>query len=111
MVSSHRIPTIAILRIFIGAIKQARHLGRGTEKTKKATKLNLSFSVSHEASDIIGSNKKSTSKKEPTSVSEIAISYLQKNIIIPLLCQCGLFIHTCVSKNSIVSKDVIFYFP
>ena len=29
---------------------------------------------------------------------------MHKNIIIPpLLCQCGLFIQTCVSKNSIVS--------
>ena len=31
-----------------------------------------------------------------------------KNIIISLLCQCGLFMCTCVSKNSIVSKDLIF---
>ena len=51
----------------------------------------------------------STSKKDPTSVSEIAVWYLLKNIIIPLLCQCGLFIHTCVSKNTFVSKDAIFY--
>ena len=55
------------------------------------------------------SNKKSTSKKQSTSVSRITI-YLHKNIIIPLLFQCGLFIHTCVSKNSIVFKDLIFYF-
>ena len=27
----------------------------------------------------------------------------------PLLCQCSLFIHMCVSKNSIVFKEVIFY--
>ena len=25
------------------------------------------------------------------------------------LCQCGLFMHTCVSKDAFVSKDVIFY--
>ena len=55
------------------------------------------------------SNKKSISEKEPASVPEITISYLQKNIIIPLLCQCELFEHKCASKNSIVSKDVIFY--
>ena len=55
------------------------------------------------------SNKKSISKKEPISVPEITISYLQKNVIIPLLCQCELFIHKCVSKISTVSKDVIFY--
>ena len=34
---------------------------------------------------------------------------MHKNILILLLCQCGLFMHTCVSKNVIVSKDVIFY--
>ena len=39
----------------------------------------------------------------------LTISYLHKNILIPLLCQCDLFIHTCVSKYSIVSKDMIFY--
>ena len=54
------------------------------------------------------SKKTSTSKKEPTSMSEITISYLHKNIIVPLLCQCGLFIHTSDSKNSVVSKDVVF---
>ena len=30
---------------------------------------------------------------------------MHKNAIIPLLSQCVLFIHTCASKNSIVSKD------
>ena len=55
------------------------------------------------------SEKKSQFKKKSTSVSEITISYLHKNIIIPLLCQFGLFVNTCVSKNSIVSKDLIFY--
>ena len=52
---------------------------------------------------------KSTSKKETTTVSETTTSYLYKNNIIPLLSQCWLFIHTCVSINSIMSKDVIFY--
>ena len=31
------------------------------------------------------SNKKYTSKKKSTSVSEVAITYLHKNVIIPLL--------------------------
>ena len=34
---------------------------------------------------------------------------MHKNIATPLLCQCGLFIDTCVYKNLIVSKDLIFY--
>ena len=46
--------------------------------------------------------KKSTSKKKLTSASEITMSIGHKNIIIPLLWQFGLFINTCVSKNSIV---------
>ena len=32
---------------------------------------------------------------------------MHKYITIPLLYQSGFFIHTCVSKNSVVSKDVI----
>ena len=43
--------------------------------------------------NITTSKIKSTSKKEPTNVSEITI-YLHKNVIFPLLCQCGLSIHT-----------------
>ena len=46
---------------------------------------------------------------EPISVSKIIMWYLHKNIVIPLLCQYELFMHTCVSKNAIVSKHVIFY--
>ena len=67
----------------------------------------LGFSQSSD--NITASNKKSTSNKEPLIVSKITIKYLQKIIIIPLRCQCELFIHTCVSKNSTVSKDSIFY--
>ena len=37
MLSSHRIPTIALSGIFIWAIQQVSHLGRRGEKTKKAT--------------------------------------------------------------------------
>ena len=59
--------------------------------------------------NITASNKMSTSKIEPTSISGITIKYFQEHFIIPLLCQCGLFIHKCVPKKSIVSKDVIFY--
>ena len=62
----------------------------------------LGFSWSSDS--ITASNKKCTSKKEPTSVSEITIQYLHKNIKIPLLCQCGLFINAEVSKNSIGLK-------
>ena len=59
-------------------------------------------------SDIItASSEKNISKKEPTSVSDITL-YLHKNIIIPMLFQCGLFIRICVSINLILSKDVIF---
>ena len=43
------------------------------------------------------------------NISETNIQYLHKNVIIPLLCQCGFLIHTCVSKSATVSKDKIFY--
>ena len=42
--------------------------------------------------NITASIKKSTFKKVPTSISEMTINYLHKNIIIPPLCQSGLFI-------------------
>ena len=67
----------------------------------------LGFSWSSD--NITVSKKESTSQGEPTSASEITLQYLHKNIIIPLLCQCGFFIHTKLSKNSCVFKDVIFY--
>ena len=64
----------------------------------------LGFSWSH---NITASNKKSTSKKEPTSAS---IWRLYKNIIILLICQCRFFIYTtCVYKSWVVYHDVIFY--
>ena len=84
--------------IFIGAIPQARHLESRRESTKKATKRHrgrvqsrkwypshkffyILFSVtqsfllgfSWSSDSITAINKKSTSKKEPTSVSEITI--------------------------------------
>ena len=67
------------------------------------------FGFSWSSDNIVTTNKKNTWKKEPFSLSEITIQYWQKNIIIPLLCQCVLFTHICVSKNSVVSKDVILY--
>ena len=67
------------------------------------------FTFSWGSDNTIASNKKSTSKKEPTSAPEITIYYWHKNIVIPLLCQCGLFLHTCASKNSVLPIDVIFY--
>ena len=62
----------------------------------------LGFSWSSES--ITASNKKCTSKKEPTSSSEITIQYLHKNVKIPLPYQCGLFINAEVSKNLIGLK-------
>ena len=67
------------------------------------------YGLSWSSHNVTASSKKNTSKKEPISLFEITIQYLHKNIIIPLLCQCGLFAHTCLSKNSIASKEVIIY--
>ena len=134
MISSQRTATIAILCTFKRAIQQVRHLERGKKCTKKATKNDIErrarsqkgnvphkdssmyfFSVTQSFrlgfwwgfDNITVSNKKSTSKKESTSVWNNYI-VLHKNIIIPVLCQCVLFVQICVFKNSIVSKDVIF---
>ena len=49
--------------------------------------------ISSSSNNITVSNKKSTSKKDPTGASEIITQYLHKNIKIPLLCKCGLFIY------------------
>ena len=56
----------------------------------------LGFSSS--PGNITASNKKSISKKVPTSISEITMKYLYKNIIIPPLWQCGLFIQNVCLK-------------
>ena len=95
MVSLHRIPAIATLWIFIGAIQQVADLGRGRDKTKKATENYIERMVWSQKSHV-------PQASSSTSISEITISYLHKNIVIPLLCQCELFIHTCVSKNSVM---------
>ena len=117
MISSQWIPPIATLWIFIGTIQQVRHLERGREKMKKAIKsdrkkdvrrkklcptykfLYVLFSVtkswfllgfSSSSGNITAIIKKSTSEKVPTSISEITIKHLHKNIIIPQLWQSGL---------------------
>ena len=101
--TTHRIPPISILCIFIGPIQLVRHLGKGREKETKSDIERRACSQkkwcpSHKFSyihfsvtdNLTANNKKSTSKKDATIVSEITIQYLHKNIIILLLCQCGL---------------------
>ena len=127
MVSSHRIPAIAILCIFIVGHSASMSLGKGEGEAEESNKnwhrkegvqskkwcpsrkffyalfsgtQSFLLGLSWSSDNITVTNKKSTSKKQPTNASEKITSYLHKNIIIPLLCQCGLFIHTCVSINS-----------
>ena len=64
----------------------------------------LGFSWS---SDITASNKKNTSKT--LSVYWDIYIILVQNYYNSTICQYGLFKHTCLSKNAIVSKDTIFY--
>ena len=135
MISSQRTATIAILCTFKRAIQQVRHLERGKKCTKKATKNDIErrarsqkgnvphkdssmyfFSVTQSFrlgfwwgfDNITVSKKKRAHQRKSLPVYEITISYLHKSIIIPVLCQCVLFVQICVFKNSIVSKDVIF---
>ena len=136
MTLSHRIPPIAVLCVFIGAIQQvgtSPEKGGGSRQGNPKTDVERSacsqkkVMSSHKffhtlffgtqllfflgflwSSYITARNKDSTSKKESTSVSEMTILIFAQNIIIPLLCQCGLFIYTCVSENSVVFKNVIF---
>ena len=65
---------------------------------------------------ILGSNHSLTILQQATkrthprkSLPKHLRYYLHKNILIPLLCQRGFFIHTCVSENLIASKYLIFY--
>ena len=96
----HRIPHIAILCVFIGAIQQVRHLRRGGVNEESNKKLHrkegveskkwcpshkffhVLFSVtqslfllgfSWNPHNIRASDKKSTSKKEHASVSKVTI--------------------------------------
>ena len=66
----------------------------------------LGFSSS--PGNMTASNKKSTSKKVPNNISEITIKYLHKNIIIPPLCQCGLFIQNVCLKIQLRLKKWFF---
>ena len=65
----------------------------------------LGFSWSPD--NITASNKNSTPKKELSSVSEMTIQYLHKNLIIPLPLQCELFIEHVYLKIQL-SQVVIF---
>ena len=132
--TSHTIPPIAILCIFIEAIQQVHHLERGVDEesnknwNRKEAVQSKKWCPSHKFFDVLFSvtqplflldfswrfdnitanNKNSTSKKRPTNVSEITMKYLHKNVIILLLCQL-LFVDACVHKILIVSKDLVFY--
>ena len=117
-------PPIAIPCIFVGAIHQVRHLGRGEGvdeesntkwyrkegvQSKKWCPWHVFFYVlffvtqslfllgfSWGPFNITAINKKSTSKKEPTSLSEITIKYLHKNIVIPPFVNVGCLYNMCV---------------
>ena len=107
MISSYRIAPMAILRIFMGTIQQVRHLGKGKEYIYLSfLSMNLSFLISHKALITL---QRATKITHPRKSLSLYLKYLHKNILVPLLCQCGFFIRICVPKNSIVSKDVIFY--
>ena len=67
----------------------------------------LDFSSS--ADNITASIKKSTLKKVPTSISEITIEYLHKNIIIPPHGQSGLLIQNVSLKIQLRLKMWVFY--
>ena len=56
MISSHRIPPIARLYIFIGSIQQVRYLGRGTDKKKKEAKNNTERRGRNQISDVPHAN-------------------------------------------------------
>ena len=64
----------------------------------------LVFSIS--PGNITANNKKSTSKKVPTSISKITIKYLLKNII-PQLCQCGFIQNVCLKFNCVWRCDFL----
>ena len=118
MISSHKIVRIAILCIFIGTIKQVRDFG-GRRAVKKVfyvlfadiTSFLFGYLTSHEALIILkGATKRAHPIQERVyqCISNNYVIFPQK-IIIALVCQCGLFIHKCLSENSIVPKDKIFY--
>ena len=134
MISSHRIPSVAILWIFVGTIKDkaSTSLGKGKGVHEESNKkwhrkegvhskkwchshkfFYVLFSVtqslfllgfSSSPGNVTASNKKSQSKKVPTSIFEITTKYLYKNIMIPSRCQCGLFIQNVSKKFNCVLK-------
>ena len=100
IISSQGIPTTAILRIFIRKIKQVHHFGRGKGVDEESNKkwhrkddvqskkwcpshkfFYVFFAVTKSfllgfwcsSDNITASDKKSTSKKEPTSLFEITM--------------------------------------
>ena len=134
MILLHRIPHIAILCVFLGAIQQVRPLGRGgvNEESDKKWRRNegvqskkwcpshkffyVLFSVtqslfllgfSWSLDSITASNKKNTSKKEPTSVSEVTTIFAPKKFNSTNLSMWVVYA-TSVSKNSVMYQDVIF---
>ena len=60
--------------------------------------------------NITASIKQNTSKKVPTSISEITIKYLHKNLRIPPLCQSGLFIQNVSLKIQLL-LEMWFFLP
>ena len=121
--------------IFNGAIQQVSHLGRGVDEEsnkKRHTKegaQSKKWCPSHKIllctfffnSIFIPSwfliklqkyyseqKKEHIQKKTYQCIWNKHIIFAQKYYN-PLLCQCGLFIHTWVSKISIASKDLVFY--
>ena len=83
----------------------------GKELVKQSNKKwHRKESFSRSSENITASNKKSTFKKEPTSVSKITITItiiFEQNYHNSTTLSIWVFIHKRVSKNSIVSKDVI----
>ena len=126
--TSHRIPRIAIFIflepfIFFSASRE----GEWTKKQQKVIQKAMcavknaislaqillcafffnfhSFLVSYKALVILQEAKRAHPWK---SLPKHLKYYFHKDIMTPLLWECGLFIPTCVSKKLIVSKDLIF---
>ena len=78
------------------------HRKEGVQSKKWCPSHKFSYIHFSVTDNLTANNKKSTSKKDATIVSEITIQYLHKNIIIPLLCQCGLNFLKFQSKWKIV---------
>ena len=79
MVSSQRIPTIAILCIFIGALQQVLQMGKRREKTKKATENHIESSTCSQKSDVPHTNS-SMHRFPVTQSSLLGFSWNSDNI-------------------------------